>query len=232
MTPASRSAARAPATPRTWRATKPTSMAPLTLTRLSSRNSTCLGRRGQRLGDVLEELAVGLHDAQLVRQEAVVEVVEDGPGAEVVVPVQRIGVAETADRHLGVHLVDERFRAREQAAGPVLERVEEFGGVVASPQSSTRPAANSSGVHSPRSKRADPTTRQPTFPQLVVGVDGGELLHRADAAEVDEHSAEIEQHDLDRAVRRAHSTSALMRSSVVRMPLRLVLPRLQPNSVQ
>jgi hypothetical protein len=75
---------------------------------------------------VVEQVPVRFDVAELEGQELKVErVKEHGPAREVVLPMQRVGIAEATRGHCALHAPKERLGSGERAAGPAPEGVEE-----------------------------------------------------------------------------------------------------------
>jgi hypothetical protein len=151
----------------------------------------------QELGHVIEDLPVWFHPPDLERQEPDIERAKNFPAALVIGPVQRVRVAQTSDLHPALSVANERIGSVERSTHPRAKRLQVLGWC-----DCKRPVINDAGgelvgAAVPTLESSDPSTAQPPAPQVLIVVDSSQCLHRLDATEIEQHTTQVEQHDLD-----------------------------------
>src|SRR5215469_11668749 len=122
-----------------------------------------------------------------------VEQVHQRPGGDVIIPMQRIGVAETTRTDSGVGLRDQLFSAAQRPVRPVAEGVEECCRAKVKLPFRDYPVSELSLGTTAALEAANPLGHQPAPPQVVLARDTRQVEHRLHAGDVDEHAAEVEQ---------------------------------------
>jgi hypothetical protein len=116
----------------------------------------------------------------------------------VVVPVQHIGVAETAGGD-GCPGLGNQFRGSGERSGrPGLEGLQERRRTEFQLPVRDHPGGKLGLRAAATFEATDPPAGQPAPPQLFFVRDAGEFQHRADAGHLDEYTTEIEQHQFNR----------------------------------
>jgi Trypsin/Regulator of chromosome condensation (RCC1) repeat len=147
----------------------------------------------------VEHLPVGLHDTEFEREERVIEVLCQRPMPKTIAPMQGVRVRQATDAHPLAGRLHELDRPGKRADRPGGERLDQqFRRNRQSPIGDDATPEVLDGAATPF-ELADPPTRQPAPPELVIVIDPREFLHRRDPTELDEHPAQIEQHDINRA---------------------------------
>ena len=121
---ASKRTPREASTPHTCSATNPLDRAPSTSTSVVEKEHP-IPRVRQHPRDHFEDGKIGLHPAELEREEAEIELTEEGPPVELIGPVHDVGVAQASDGDLILHLGEQVRRTVERTDGPLSEEIEE-----------------------------------------------------------------------------------------------------------
>ena len=140
---------------------------------------------------------IGLDPAQLEGQEPVVKQARQRPSGDVIVPVQRIGVAEAARGNARPGLGNQSLGPGQRPGWPVPECFEEHSCTEFKLPVSDHPGGELSLRAAAALEATDPAASQPAPPQLLFARDAGEFQHGAHARYLDEYAAEIEQHQFN-----------------------------------
>ena len=167
---------------------------PLHVDRVVVEEEDGFGGMAERVGDMVEDRAVGFHEANLMGEEASFEEFVDPGRIFLLGPVQFVGVAEARHREAGIHRTHQGFRAREESARPAKEQLEE------------RLGRDVEGIlfhHAPGKCLAralaafvapHPGRGQPAPPDFGFVRFADQLAKVMDAAKFDQHAAEIEEY--------------------------------------